>query len=147
MMPDSFFPFFSDAANQRKIDRAVGKAEQYADDFAAGTVRWTRWAVLSDLHAAIFGGIFAARKLSRNYFSTVHAQNERCQRCSICVRFCPVNALEKQADAPPRPKMNCTNCLRCVAVCPTDAMRHMIGFLPYRSEEATALQRRFDDTL
>jgi ferredoxin len=54
-----------------------------------------------------------------------------------------VHALEKEGDALPRPKINCTNCLRCVAVCPTDAMRHMIGFRPYRSEEAALLQRRF----
>ena len=146
-MPDSFFPFSSDAANQRKIERAVRSAEHYADDFADGTARWTRWAILSDIHGAIFGGFFATRKWCGNYHSTIHVRKELCKRCDVCVRCCPVSALEKKDDALPRPKKNCTNCLRCVAVCPTNAMRHMVGFRPYRSEEATLLQRRFDDAL
>ena len=142
-MPDSFFPLFSDAANRRKFERGLNKAGRYAEDFAAGATRWNRWAILSDFHGAIFGGIFATRKWARDPYSTAHAQNERCQRCGVCVRCCPVNALEMDAGAPPRPKKKCTNCLRCVAVCPADAMRHLIGFRPYRSEEAALLKDRF----
>jgi len=147
-MPDSFFPFFSDNANRRKIEKGLRKAERYADDFVAGSVRWTRWAVLSDVHAAIFGGFFALRRLSRRYFTTIHVRAGQCSHCGDCVRFCPVGALEIQPDAPPLPQLNCANCLRCVAVCPNDAMRHMIGFSPYRSDEETSvLQRRFEEAL
>ena len=142
-MPDSFFPFASDAANQRKFERGLSQARRYADDVIAGTARWTRWAILSDVHAALFGGLFAVRRGCRKWYTTVHVQKERCTRCESCVRCCPVNALEREADAPPRPNKTCTNCLRCVAVCPADAMRHMIGFRPYRSEEANALKCRF----
>jgi ferredoxin len=143
-MPDSFFPFFGDVANQRKVEKALRSAEHYADDFAGGTARWTRWAVLSDIHGAIFNGLFASRRWYGKYHSTIHAGKELCKRCDACVRCCPVNSLEREGNSPPHPKRNCTNCLRCVAVCPHDAMRHMIGFRPYRCEDATSLQRRFD---
>jgi len=142
-MPDSFFPLCSDGIHRWQFKRGQDQAERYADDFAAGTARWTRWAILSDLHGAIFGGMFAARRWTRNLYSTVHAQSKSCKRCDTCVQCCPVNALERKPDAPPKPKRNCTNCLRCVAVCPADAMRHMIGFRPYRSEDATSLKHRF----
>ena len=145
-MPDSFFPFFSNKANQQKLERGLNNAECYADAFAAGTTRWTRLPIVSDIYAFLFGSFFASRKLSRNSFSTIHGRNECCRRCGTCIRFCPVSALEQQSDAPPRPKNNCTNCLRCVAVCPADAMRH-IGFRPYRSEEAVALAHRLDEAM
>jgi len=144
-MPDSFFPFAPDAMNRWQLKRAHDKAERYAEDFAAAATRWTRLPILSDIHAAVFGGLFASRKLLGNYHSTVHPVKKECRRCGICARYCPVNALEGGDGVLPRPKRNCTNCLRCVAVCPTDAMRHMIGFRPYRSEEADVLKHRFED--
>jgi ferredoxin len=151
-VPDSFFPFTTDKFNRWLLNRAQRKAECYADDFATKSVHWKRWLILSDLHGALFWSMFAARRLTRNHFSTVHVRNESCQHCGVCVRFCPVgalavNVLEGRADAPPRPKRNCTNCLRCVAVCPTDAVRHLIGFQPYRSEKATALQSQLSESI
>jgi len=142
VMPDSFFPLLSDRIHRWQLKRGLNRAERYADDFAAGTVRWTRWAVLSDIHGATIGGMFATRKWTRNCYSTIHARRTQCTRCDICVQCCPVNALERVVDSPPRPKRNCTNCLRCVAVCPHDAMRHLIGFRPYRSEDAKSLNCR-----
>jgi ferredoxin len=143
-VPDSFFPFTTDKFNRWLLRRAVRQAECYADDVAAKNVRWRRWWMISDLIGATVGSFFAARRLTRKHFATIHARKESCARCGICVRLCPVSALEVRAsegnaDAPPRPKRHCTNCLRCVAVCPTDAMRHLI-FRPYRSDEATALK-------
>ena len=147
LMPDSFFPFLGGGMHRWQLNRGLNKAERYADDFAAGAVRWTRWAVLSDLYGILLGGMFAARKWTRNHYSTVHVRREQCKRCDVCVQCCPVNALERKGDFPPRPRRNCTNCLRCVAVCPTDAMRHLVGFHPYRSEEAALLKCRLLEEL
>jgi len=158
VMPDSFFPLLGSRTHRWQLTRGLKSAKRYADDFADERVRWTRWAILSDLHGALFGGMFAARKWTRNCYSTVFARNKLCTRCGICIQCCPVNALEsyatshsashseKATDSPPRPKRNCTNCLRCVAVCPHDAMRHIIGF-PYRSEDATSLERHFKEAI
>ena len=147
LMPDSFFPFLSNGFHRWQLKRGLNQAERYAEDFAVGNVRWTRWAVLSDVHGALFGGLFAARRWTRNYYATIHARRKQCKHCDTCVRCCPVNALERKEDSPPHPKRNCTNCLRCVAVCPADAMRHLVGFRPYRSEEATMLKCRFEKEL
>jgi len=145
LMPDSFFPFLGNGIHRWQFKRGLRSAERYAEDFAVGTVCWTRWAILSDLYAAFVTGLFASRRWSRNYYSTVHARSELCKRCDVCAGCCPVNALKRENDAPPRPQKNCTNCLRCVAVCPHDAMRHMIGFRPYRSEEAIPLRKRLTE--
>jgi ferredoxin len=145
-LPDSFFPFTTDKFNRWLLNRASQKAECYADDFATNNVRWRRWLLVSDLVGTTVGSIFAARRLTRNHYSTIHVRNKCCKRCGICVRLCPVSALEEQSDTLPRPKRNCTNCLRCVAVCPTDAMRHCV-FSPYRSEDATALQNRLGESI
>ena len=142
-MPDSFFPFLSEETHRRQFNRGLDQAERYAEDFAAGVACWTRWAVFSDFHGAFFRRLFSTRKWSRTYYSTVHSRRELCQHCDACIHCCPVNALEKEGTSPPRPKKHCMNCLRCVAVCPADAMRHLIGFRPYRSEEATLLKCRF----
>jgi len=142
-MPDSFFPLCSNTANQRKTECALERAKQYAEDFAAERCRWSRLPILCDLYAGAVGWLFAARKWSHHYFTTVHVNAERCNRCGVCVRACPVSALtDHESNDPPKPNKHCTNCLRCVAVCPTDAMRHMM-FQPYRSEEAAALIPKF----
>ena len=147
VIPDNFFPFWNDETNRRTLERSLNNAKCYADEVAARMTRWTRLPILSDIYAFLCRSVFASRKLSRKYFSTVHVQKENCRRCGTCVRLCPVSALVQHADTPPHLKKNCTNCLRCVAVCPTDAMRHMVGFRPYRSEEATALAHRLEQAM
>jgi len=145
-LPDSFFPFTTDKFNHWLLNRASHKAECYADDFAAKNTGWRRWLVVSDLIGTTVGSFFAARRLTRNHYTTVHVRDESCRRCGVCVRLCPVSALMECVDTPPKPKRNCTNCLRCVAVCPTDAMRHF-AFHPYRSEEAVVLQNRLSESI
>lgn len=143
-MPDSFFPFSSDVANQTKLKKGIAQTIRYAEDVASSKASWRRWAVLADLYAAFWKGLFGSRKWCRKYFTTVHVQSARCMRCGTCVRLCPVGALEQDHAALPCITKKCTNCLRCVAICPNDAMRHMIGFRPYRSEEARILKKRFE---
>lgn len=46
-----------------------------------------------------------------------------CVRCWICQKVCPVDAIEKGADAYPRIKRDlCVKCLCCHEMCPTGAM-------------------------
>ncbi len=143
-MPDSFFPFGSTESHRRLFEKALERARRYAAEFDAGTVRWSRWPILSDLWDAAFGAFFASRKWFGSWGTTVHARASQCTRCGTCVRACPVAALEQPSpEEPPRANRRCTNCLRCVAVCPADAMRHMIGFRPYRCEPPQQLRERF----
>lgn len=151
-MPDSFFPFFSDATNRRHLQRALDRVRRYADDFdelyTNKRTRWPRLPILSDMHGFLFGTFFASRKLLPIFHATVHAQDDRCTRCDTCVRCCPIGALRRKTpESVPKPNRLCTNCLRCVAVCPTDAMRHLVGFAPYRSEPAVSLRFRFENEL
>lgn len=152
VMPDSFFPFFSEETHRRQLLRALDRARDYAERFdelyRTDQARWPRWPVLSELHDTFFRAFFSARKALPAWYSTVHARTDRCVRCGTCVRSCPIGALEQgSVEKVPRPNRTCANCLRCVAVCPVDAMRHLVGFHPYRSEPAEALEQRFEKEL
>jgi len=51
-------------------------------------------------------------------------EREKCVRCSICSRVCPVDAISGDASSYPVIKKNfCVKCLCCHEMCPTGAMR------------------------
>lgn len=50
------------------------------------------------------------------------ADENKCRRCGICVKKCPVNALELKPYAKCDHKI-CIHCLCCVEVCPYDAIK------------------------
>ncbi|MDD3588127.1 MAG: EFR1 family ferrodoxin, partial [Thermoguttaceae bacterium] len=147
-MPDSFFPFFSKKANDIQLERAAKKIVRFAEKFDQGTAHWRRWPILSDISGAFWYAVFSSRRITKVTASTLHVKSDACSGCGICTRFCPVDAMTLSDERRiPQRNSQCVNCLRCVALCPNDAMRHMIGFSPYRSEEASLLQQRFTDNL
>ena len=53
--------------------------------------------------------------------------NKRCQRCGLCARECPVQAIPR--DEPHKvDKRKCITCMHCVSVCPVEA-RDLKGLL------------------
>jgi ferredoxin len=51
---------------------------------------------------------------------------EKCSRCGLCVRACPVQRIEMERSAPaPKPGGDaCIHCSECVFACPRGAVRH-----------------------
>ena len=144
LMPDSFFPYTGEKANQRIRNLAFRQVEHYAEKFDAGQTRWPRWPILADVCGWICGTFFALRKYCKIFHTTIHANKTQCTRCGICVTHCPTNALEqKTPEEIPIANLRCTNCLRCVAVCPANAMKHCLGFHSYRNEPAEQLHAKF----
>jgi len=49
---------------------------------------------------------------------------ERCTRCNICVRVCPMDVFDRTIDGPPTIARQdvCQTCFICEAHCPEDAM-------------------------
>jgi len=46
--------------------------------------------------------------------------NSKCNSCGLCVKLCPVNAID--IDKPAKTdKYSCITCMRCIAVCPQNA--------------------------
>lgn len=146
-MPDSFFPFFGKKTNDRHMERADKKITRFAEQIDQGTATWPRWPILSDMSGAFWHAIFSSRRVTKAIATTVRVRSGVCTGCGICVRFCPVNAIDLSENKTPRRNLQCVNCLRCVALCPNDAMRHLIGFSPYRGAPSEELCRRFSHAL
>lgn len=54
----------------------------------------------------------------------IEVNKERCIRCGICVKICPVRALELKGAVEAVAPEACISCGHCVAVCPQSALDH-----------------------
>ncbi|MBN2489912.1 MAG: 4Fe-4S binding protein [Planctomycetes bacterium] len=52
----------------------------------------------------------------------VHVDEDRCDGCGECVRYCPVDVFEVHGQAAVVRPENCLGCTTCVAVCPSAAV-------------------------
>lgn len=76
---------------------------------------------LLDLSGAVY-----QRLTSRLIRHQVDRQN--CNRCGLCIRYCPSAALKPANDQTPVPvKGKCIGCYRCVNICPTGAFRTVLS--------------------
>ena len=61
---------------------------------------------------------------------------EKCTRCGICAKDCPVNVIDMVAGSPVIPaekERHCIKCQHCLAVCPTGAIS-ILGVDPAQSQ-------------
>ncbi|HNW24538.1 MAG TPA: 4Fe-4S binding protein, partial [Candidatus Cloacimonas sp.] len=64
-----------------------------------------------------------ARKAFRKVYYFYPEVSERCRRCGICVKSCPVKAISRQGeDIPVIHKERCIKCLCCHELCPYQAI-------------------------
>ena len=143
IMPDSFFPYTGEKFNRFITERALKNVAKYAELYYKledkNKTSWSYWPVLSDICGLVLGTVFASRKLSHSFHTTVYVAKNKCTRCGICVKLCPTSAIQPDKDGFPTANINCVNCLRCVAVCQHDAMKHVLGFHSYRIDPAAEL--------
>jgi uncharacterized protein (DUF362 family)/NAD-dependent dihydropyrimidine dehydrogenase PreA subunit len=77
-------------------------------------------------------GIVLNRLLSRWINCVPEVVAERCKKCGICVKHCPVKAMRMGDDRPAADKETCISCYCCQEMCPEDAIRlsgRMINFI------------------
>lgn len=96
---------------------AINDVEKFIDKLLVGKTRWGRIPILSDWMRYISTGkgiwVKHSQKLEVDY--------EACVQCKICIRDCPVKALEFIDEKVVIDHNKCNSCMRCVHHCPVDA--------------------------
>jgi NAD-dependent dihydropyrimidine dehydrogenase PreA subunit/flavodoxin len=121
-MPDTWTPIF-DLSNQEKLQR-IHEAEvpQIAK-------------IIDHIHHKDRGNymnhqlpmflVEASKPLFRNMFKTRHFHVEdHCIGCGLCLKNCPIQALELQNHKPVWIKEDCAMCLSCLHHCPKFAIQY-----------------------
>jgi ferredoxin len=134
-MPANYIHPLGDERREEAIRRtADASLAIFARNLAAGTVVWPRRPALLAAGLACSQAVFRplAAWLGRGF----HANPERCTRCRLCVRLCPVGNVHLDSASVPTWGKACEQCLRCINYCPFGAvMPRRLPFLfqpPYR---------------
>lgn len=121
VMPNNWFPKKIDAeANKNIIDRGLAKARAYADAIAGGTSAWPRVPLLPEIFYYLCNNPFMLRTFNLAPGKSITLDRQRCTRCGLCARLCPVGNIDMQDY--PRFLGRCEVCLRCLCFCPRDAL-------------------------
>ena len=103
------------------------KVSKYAGKVFAGAKSYPAlWEVVQDIAISpiALGYYFLGRfVLSKTYYAS-----SACDNCGICIRNCPVKAIEMVGDRPFW-KLTCESCMRCVGNCPKKAIETAHGFI------------------
>ena len=122
-MPINIFYVEDKDTNQKKVEKGLQEARQYASNLINGTSEWGRVPVISDaIHLVSIGTLkLTGIDLHQKWF-IFDVEEEKCRKCGICVDLCPVGNIQMAEGEFPKHGLNCEYCLRCVSLCPRQAM-------------------------
>jgi len=96
---------------------AINDVEKFIDKLLVGKTRWRRIPILSDWmrHISVGKGIWV------KHSQKLEIDHEACVHCKMCIRDCPVKALDYISEKVVIDHNKCNSCMRCVHHCPVDA--------------------------
>ncbi len=128
LMPNNFLLVCDDKANKKKTDNTLLKIEKYAGNimtekeyksganfFTKAAFKVTNFIVLKMWYTKLLQKIM---KFKTN--------KEKCIKCGICEKLCPVENINFSDEKFPVFKDKCLFCLRCVTYCPQKALSSKI---------------------
>ena len=128
-MPHSWISFFW-PNTKRQISYIVARCERITNEFASSVVsgkryfRWSIWLTLPlDLALAPICVLYLI--IGRFYLAKTLFASHRCDNCQLCIKNCPVSAIELVSGRPFW-KTNCESCMRCMNICPKKAIQSWI---------------------
>ncbi len=131
IMPNNFLRKKIDSVKiEKKISRAMEKAEKFAQALFEGKGRWWRVPLFSDLLY-----LFSISRWPWNYMRKslpLKSDQTKCTKCGLCVRLCPIENISLPEY--PRFADSCQLCMRCFSFCPTGAIT--IGKEKYQRYQA-----------
>lgn len=129
IMPSNIFYIQDEKACKKKIKRGLKRAEKYAESLIKGKSKWGRVPVLSDAvyYLSLFGLKIMGTDLNQKLLY-LSPDKEKCSKCGICVKLCPINNIKMEENEYPENLMHCQYCLRCTSFCPKKAIPCKINY-------------------
>ncbi|MGK0468278.1 EFR1 family ferrodoxin [Clostridium sp.] len=101
----------------KKNTKAIKSAGNFVKEMLNGKRHWPRVPLLSDW----MRGISKGRKIWTTTSEKIGINHDQCVRCGICIRKCPVKAIQMIDGKVMIDHSICNSCMRCVHHCPKNA--------------------------
>lgn len=122
-MPGNFLKIAPEEKNTAIRETGLKAAEAFARRLLSGDAEWGRVPVMSDMACALSRYLMSwwPTEFSQRFLRQV-VNEEKCVRCGLCARLCPVSAITLDERGVPSFLPTCEYCQRCAAVCPQNAI-------------------------
>lgn len=129
IMPPNVFYIQDKKTCEKKIKKGLKKAEKYAESLIKGKSKWGRVPVLSDAvyYLSLLCLKITGTNLNQKLFY-LSPDKEKCSKCGVCVKLCPINNIRMKEGEYPENLMQCQYCLRCTSFCPKQAIPCKINY-------------------
>ncbi len=129
IMPPNIFYIQEDKVCQKKVERGLQKAGEYALDIIEGKSNWGRVPILSDIVFFISrAGLRLTKSDLNQKLLNLKINKKKCSKCGICIKLCPVGNITMTEDGYPERGYDCEYCLRCTSFCPKKAISCPINY-------------------
>lgn len=128
-MPSNWFTLHPIQRNSN-LQAIITRAKHRVNEFSENIISARKvWFTTNNLYEFIGGSLlsyvsFLYLLMGRFFLAKLFFANSNCNACEICVKNCPVHAIELRGRKNKRPfwKYNCESCMRCASICPNHAV-------------------------
>lgn len=111
------------ALNAEKMENGCNKADSYVSELVEGDASWRDFPIYSD-----FMSVFSKKRFMWKLIRSIvplKVDHEKCTRCRLCERLCPVNNWMLNSDNNEMEwRSGCVYCMRCFSFCPVNAIHY-----------------------
>jgi ferredoxin/flavodoxin len=136
-MPSNFLTVSGNPGkNRKKVAKGLQAAEKYAGELINSAASWGRIPILYKVLFLLGTSKSVWKSLSEK--TGMGVSEDKCIKCGLCARLCPVNNIEMKEY--PVFSKKCQLCMRCISFCPSKAiLKCGREVKSYRAVEASAL--------
>jgi len=141
IMPPNYFHKYGEDRNSQIRERAKLAIADFAREVSGGNAKWP-W---RPSFLIVFQ--FLVEKMFRHCGSGwlgkgFKSDKNKCTKCGLCVKLCPVDNIGFAGDGYPVWNRKCQQCLRCITYCPADAVSNrrmrLVAYPGYKCPEIRA---------
>lgn len=102
-----------------KNKKAISEVEEFVLSIIKEENSWKRIPIFSDKMKSILD----KDSIWKEFSEKISIDNDKCIKCKICIKNCPVNAIKLEGLNVKINHNTCISCMRCVNYCPKNAFK------------------------